>query len=481
MTYTASGCVCLVIIVSALLQSCVTDEHSTSVLTDQRPLLSESEQRLTTVGLGQPLHTNSGSEYALDALLTQGPLSEESAIQVALRENRRLRAHYQTLGIAQGQLLQAGLLRKPVIDAPITFFSSGTEFEGGLFHPIIDVFRRPLKEAVASHHLEAERVGACIEILQLIFDVKRAYLQLSVARADLELQRSVHQTMNGIAELNRILHDAGNTTPLVMATSDLAAAQSRLDLSGRQSTVIEWEEEITRLLGLYGKHASASYASIPLTGPLPTPLLTTQSPGLEERVIMNSLQLQRGRAEAESLSQRLALEGVRGSVPDMHVGANVMRESDGAVGAGPALELELPIFDHGQGEVMIANARLSRLLIMNEDLAVNLRSNARRLRDRLTMMSDRSQYYDEYVVRKAVEVTARVLEDYNAMQISAMKFLEAKARELSVRRGALMARKEAMIAHLDLLALLSGIDVGKLSVPSLGNAAMDSGSETGDH
>jgi outer membrane protein TolC len=467
----------LITAATLVLQSCGTVDMAADRESDRHSLLDDSQTRLRTVGLDHPLGLARNSEGALDSLLAQNPLPEEAAIRVALLENRRLRAHFETLGIARGELVQAGLLRNPVVEAPLAFFSEGTDFEGGLLHPIIDLFRRPLKEAAASYELQAARYAATIAILDLVFDVKRAYVQLSVARSDLELQKSIYQTIGGIAELQTILHEAGNTTSEIMARSALAAAQARLHLSERESAVIEVEEELTRLLGLYGKNASIQFASVPIADPA----TALDVDAIENRVVKSSLPLQKGRAQAEALSQRLALEGFTGAVPEVQVGGSVKRETDGTVGIGPALEFELPIFDQGQGHVMVASARLNRMLLRNEDLAINLRSKARRLRDRLLMVSDRSQYYDAHVVPAAAKVTIRVLENYNAMQIGAMKVLEEKARELMVRRSALMMKREALNTRLTLVAMLAGLDTEMPgSMVDFGHT-MDFGPASGDH
>src|SRR4051794_8978985 len=49
--------------------------------------------------------------------LLERPLSADDAVQVALLSHPRLRARYERLGVAQADLVQAGLLRNPVFDA----------------------------------------------------------------------------------------------------------------------------------------------------------------------------------------------------------------------------------------------------------------------------------------------------------------------------------------------------------------------------
>src|SRR4051812_29833172 len=55
-------------------------------------------------------------EESVRALL-QRELTADQAVQIALINNRNLQATYEELGIAQAELVQAGLLRNPVFDA----------------------------------------------------------------------------------------------------------------------------------------------------------------------------------------------------------------------------------------------------------------------------------------------------------------------------------------------------------------------------
>ena len=81
------------------------------------------------------------------------PLTEESAVKVALLANRSVREAYERLGIARADLLQAGLISNPVFTASAKFFSRGPEIELGLAQSFVDLFFMPLRRRVASADL----------------------------------------------------------------------------------------------------------------------------------------------------------------------------------------------------------------------------------------------------------------------------------------------------------------------------------------
>src|SRR4051812_31461386 len=60
---------------------------------------------------------------AVRAMLADG-LTADEAVQVALLNNRRLQATYEGLGVAQAEVVQAGLLHNPVFDADAKFLEA---------------------------------------------------------------------------------------------------------------------------------------------------------------------------------------------------------------------------------------------------------------------------------------------------------------------------------------------------------------------
>ena len=60
----------------------------------------------------------------LGSLLNR-PLTADDAVQIALLNNRDLQATYSDLGVAQADLVQAGLFSNPIFDAAVMFPLSG--------------------------------------------------------------------------------------------------------------------------------------------------------------------------------------------------------------------------------------------------------------------------------------------------------------------------------------------------------------------
>src|SRR5690349_11734462 len=72
-----------------------------------------AERGISSVHWNQDSQADAEAVHAIQNLLVQ-ELTTDSAVQVALLGNARLQAAFEELGIAQADLVQAGLLRNPV-------------------------------------------------------------------------------------------------------------------------------------------------------------------------------------------------------------------------------------------------------------------------------------------------------------------------------------------------------------------------------
>ena len=87
----------------------------------------------------------------------------DEAVQIALLNNRELQALYSDLGVAQADLVQAGLLKNPIFDAAILFpVASGgrPKLELSAVWNFLDIFYVPLRKRVAAARFEEAKLGS---------------------------------------------------------------------------------------------------------------------------------------------------------------------------------------------------------------------------------------------------------------------------------------------------------------------------------
>ncbi len=132
------------------------------------------------------LHWYQGTpEDAEVAIRVQAMLAEElsvsSAVMIALLNNRDLQAIYEELGVAQADLVQAGLLRNPVFFGQVRFpegGGSGTNTELGFAFDFLDLLLLPARTNLAGLEFEAAKRRVSAAVLDLVAEVQSAYYML---------------------------------------------------------------------------------------------------------------------------------------------------------------------------------------------------------------------------------------------------------------------------------------------------------------
>ena len=102
--------------------------------------------------------------------LLAGKLTADQAVQVALLNNRQLQAIYSELGVAQSDLVQAGLLRNPIFDVAVTFPTSGgrADLELTAVMNFLDLVYIPLRKRVAASRFEETKLRVIGAVLAFV-------------------------------------------------------------------------------------------------------------------------------------------------------------------------------------------------------------------------------------------------------------------------------------------------------------------------
>ena len=112
--------------------------------------------------------------------LVKGKLTAEQAAQVALLNNREVQAVYSELGVAQADLVQAGLLKNPLFDAIVTFPVTGgrPDLELTAVMSFLDIFYLPLRKRVAESRFEEAKTRVAAAVLDLAGQVRSPFMSI---------------------------------------------------------------------------------------------------------------------------------------------------------------------------------------------------------------------------------------------------------------------------------------------------------------
>jgi cobalt-zinc-cadmium efflux system outer membrane protein len=186
--------------------------------------------------------------------LLRTKLSVDAAVQVALLNNRDLQALYADLGIAQADLVQAGLFRNPIFDAAVMFPLSGArpDLQLGVVVSFLDAFYVPLRKRVAAARLEESKLRVTGAVLDLAAQVRRAFYEHVANEQTLELRAAIVDALTASLEASRRLHEAGNITDLDLARDRAVTEGSRLALRSAEVAVGQSRERLNDLMGAWG-------------------------------------------------------------------------------------------------------------------------------------------------------------------------------------------------------------------------------------
>jgi len=385
------------------------------------------------------------------------PLTVDRALQVAMLNNRALRATLEDLGVAQADLVQAGLLENPVISGDLVNSTLGNGLGGGLglSQSLLSVFLIPAKRRVAKARLAHAVVLVGQATLTLARDVWAAFVSAQAAEQALELHRERAQAAEVAHELAQRQFEAGNIAPLDQQLFAAALDRARVELADAQLAATVAREELTRLLGLWGDDVTWTFAA-PLERALPP---ETELGGLEQQGMRDRLELSAARFETRSIEYALKLRR-RGLVPELNVGITARNEVGDDVGhewvLGPSLALQLPIFDPGHADIARIQAYLRQAQHRLQDVAIHVRSEIRVHRAELVAARRKVEYYERTVLPRAESITQLTLQQYNAMLVGTYQLLETRTDQIDARREYVKALRDYWIARSELELAVGG-------------------------
>lgn len=404
------------------------------------------------------------------------PLGPDEAVQLALMNSPALQAQFAELGIARAQLRGASLLPNPEVEGDVGF-SDGEDSPDLRFAATISLSRLifvPLRRGVASANLEVAKIEAAGAALDYSYRVRRAFYDYQAAEQVVEIFRTVLQAAAASYEIAQRLHEAGNITDLDLANERAFYEETRLAVADAEVAALNRREELNALMGLTGAQTRWRLADR-----LPTRF--DQEPelaDLERRAIERSLDLFALEQRYTREARRANLARAEGLLPDLRAGVMAEREQTWEV--GPAVTLEIPLFDRGQGEVGVARARMQRIRRQYAAQAIRIRAAVRAARNQLVTAGRRVAHYQDVLLPLRQRIVEKTQLQYNAMQVGVFQLLQAKRAQIRTGREYVRALRDYWQAR----NVLDQILAGRLVMPSEGlttEPRLESQRDQGEH
>jgi cobalt-zinc-cadmium efflux system outer membrane protein len=394
------------------------------------------------------------AQAAVASLLSR-PLKADSAVQVALLNNHNLQATYEELGIAQADLVEAGLLRNPIFTFERRF--PGQALEMDLLKEFIDILLLPLRKRIAAAQFEAAKLRVGHEILKTAAEVRAAFYEHQGDEQLVDLRKTVAEATERSAETALRMQQAGNLKNLDLATEQASHAQAKIELAKAQNEAVQTREKLNKLMGAFGVQTNWTVASrLPeLSG---GEVSTSQ---LESRAIQQRLDLAAARQEFIAQARSLGIARADAILQQAEFGAHYEREISGEYAIGPSVNVPIPIFNQGQAAVARSSAKLRQSEQRYLALAADIRSDVRAARDEMLLSRRQVEYFKSTALPTRTRVTEESQLEYNAMQIGPFQLLQAKQEEVKTGAESVEALRDYWVARAELEKAVGGSLSGK--------------------
>lgn len=362
-----------------------------------------------------------------------GDLTLDGAIEVALLRSRTLSATFEELGVAQADLVQAGLLRNPTLSGAVQIPLRKGESGGysvGITQSLLDAFALSARKRFAATQLEGVKLRVASMVIGHVFAVKEAYYAVVAANQMLAMRRAVGEAAQLAVELAERQHEAGTISDLALANERALFAELMLSVRRSEAEAATARERLNRAMGVWGAdagwHTSMQLPDVPDVEP--------DLEHVEAHAIRSRLDLAAANRDIEVVSYALSLATNTRFIGGLEAGVSYEKSPEGGHLLGPSLSVELPLFDQRQATIARLEAQLRQARDHEYALAVEIRSEVREKRARLQAARGIVDAYRTSVVPLRRAIVKLSQEQYDAMLLGVFQLLLAKQSEIAAFR-----------------------------------------------
>ncbi|MBE0701711.1 MAG: TolC family protein, partial [Afipia sp.] len=183
--------------------------------------------------------------------LLRRTLNVDTAVQVALLNNRGLQAAYNELALAEADRVQESLPPNPTFSVSRISGNGATEIERQVVGDILALATLPFRSEIAKQRFHQAQLRAALETLRLAADVRRAYYRAVAANELVGLLSDAKSTAEATAQLSKKLGETGSLNKLDQAREQVFYAETTADLATLRQEATSSREVLARLLGLW--------------------------------------------------------------------------------------------------------------------------------------------------------------------------------------------------------------------------------------
>lgn len=407
-------------------------------------------------------------------------LTAESAVQIALLNNRGLQAAYNELAIAEAQAVGESLPPNPTFSISRIVGGGASELDGQVAMDILALATLPVRSKIAAERFREAQLRTIEATLRTAAEVRREYYRAVAVNELTTLLAQAETTAKSTAQLATKLGETGSLNKLDQAREQVFYAEQTADLATGRQEAASARERLTRLLGFWG-----SDLNFRIPNALPAlPARPTSLPTIEADAVSKRVDLQIARTELQVMAKAYGLTQATRFINLLDVAGIAKRTKDADGGIlrerGLGAQIEIPIFDFGEVRVRQAEASYMQAVNRLTERAINVRSEAREAYRTYRAAYDIAIHYQQEILplRKIISDESQLR--FSAMQIDVFALLQEARQRIAALRAAIESKRAFWLAKTNLSVAVLGGGTGSES-PSIQSTAAASASAGGGH
>ncbi len=414
-------------------------------------------------------------------------LDVETAVQVALLNNKGLQAAYADLGESAATAWQSTMLVNPRVGIGLTGIGTPglrayKAIEGAVVTNILALATLKQNVEIADTSFRKAQLGAALKTLQLAADTRRAWINAVAALENVGQLAQAQTAADAASELASKLGEAGSLNKEGQAREQVFYAELTGQIAKARLASRLAREELTRLMGLWG--TDIDYAIPNRLPQLPKALAKRDM--IEAEALQRRVDLQMAKLDLEATARSFKLTETTRYVTDLELrsGFETERERDDEgiekqTTGRAELEFVIPIFDSGQARMRESELAYMRAANLLAEKAVNIRSEARSAYQAYRSNYDIARHYRNSVVPLRTKIEEESLLTYNGMLTNTFELLADSREKVNSNLLAIEAKRDFWLAEAGLAPAIYGGGAGAAGAET--EVAAASGSGGGGH
>lgn len=397
-----------------------------------------------------------GSAAARVNELLKQPLTPESAVEIALLNNRGLQASFSELGIAEAERVRAGRLANPTFSFGRLAGGGVTEIDRSVMFNVLGLLTLPAASQVAQGQLEQAQYQAAFDAVGVAADARKAFFGAVAARDLVKYSEQVKDAADASSELARRMLQAGNFNKLAQMREQSFQTDATASLARARHQAVAERERLVRMLGLSGDQLAFT---LPERLPeLPKDLIEAKD--AEQTAIDKRLDVLMARRNAQATAKSLGLTKATRFINVLEVGYANKSQTGEPRQNGYEIELELPLFDFGSTRAARAEAVYMQAVHRTAEVAVNARSEVRESYSAYRTAYELARHYRDEVVPLRKRISDENMLRYNGMLASVFELLADARDQVGSVTAAIEALRDHWVAETNLRSALTGRSPG---------------------